>query len=385
MYNERWANSHEIATRSGPIAFRTADLYDVSIPMREPFRISSGAVSEKRSIVLRLEAEGQIGWGEASAMSGSFYSPETPESCRDELRTLLGQLLDRQFPSMLELENELQHLSRNNFVNAAVETAAWEIIARKRNISLRELFGIEDRPIPSGLAVGLYPTTTELQDALHRYRVFDYQRLKLKIQPGDDIEVVQAARGIVGRFPLFVDANAAYEQSDIPTFLRLEQEELMMFEQPFARHDLDGMAALKSRVRTPICLDESAETENDVERFVEGKACDIVNMKLQRVGGYLPAMRILETCARHHIPVWMGTMPELGIGSAQALMLAAHPQFVYPTDVEPSERWFLDDIIDPPLQLVDGYIHTPSGPGLGFTIPNELLERYTAAHDRLSA
>lgn len=374
-----------LASESGPIVFSKADLYCVSVPMREPFSISSGSISEKQSVILPLEEDGEIGWGEASAMGGSFYSPETPEGCRDELKVLLAQLMDRQFPSMLVLEDELQRLSRNAFVRTAIETAAWEVVARKRDLSLRELFDISDRPIPSGLAVGLYPTSGEFQDALRRLNPFQYKRLKVKIQPGNDEEVVRAAREVIGDSPLFVDANAAYRESDIPIFERLDRQALMMFEQPLAKANLEGFAALKKRARTPICLDESAETADDVQRFFEGGACDIVNIKLQRVGGYLSAMRIMEVCSRHQIQLWMGTMPELGIGSAQALILAAHPQYVYPTDVEPSERWFVNDIIDPPLRLVGGHLHTPNGPGLGFTVSKKALERHTITHDHLSA
>jgi O-succinylbenzoate synthase len=184
-------NASGIALESGPFALTEAELYRVSIPMHEPFRISSGEVSNKEAILLRTGDGRESGWGESSAMGGAFYSSETPEGCYEELlHRVLPHLLDRQFASMLVFEQELERLSQNRFVRAAVETAAWELIARRKQISLRQLFQIPERPVPSGLAVGLYPTIKELESALRRYEPEQYCRVKLKIQPGCDLQVV---------------------------------------------------------------------------------------------------------------------------------------------------------------------------------------------------
>jgi O-succinylbenzoate synthase len=312
-------------------------------------------------------------------MGGGFYSSETPDGCEAELvNRVLGAVLGHEFTSMLALEEALARATDNRFVRVAVETAAWDFIAQRRHISLRQLFGIPDRPIPSGLALGLYPDTAGLKDAIHRYDPHQYGRLKLKIKRNQDIEVVKAARSVVGDFPLFVDANADYSLSDLGTFAALDRESLMMFEQPFAKDNFAGSAELQQQVCTPVCLDESIETAEDARRAIEMRACRIVNIKLQRVGGYLEALRIVQVCAEHDVPVWMGTMPELGIGSAQALMLAAHPSFSFPTDVEPSTRWYLDDIVAPAIQLSNGFIHLPAGPGVGYRIDERKLEQYTA-------
>ena len=379
-------NASAIALQSGPLTLTEAEIYQVSIPMHEPFRISSGEVSTKESSLLRIGDGRHFGWGECSAMGGSFYSAETPELSHEELvHSVLPHLLDRQFSSMLAFEQELERLSQNRFIRAAVETAAWDLIAQSRHISLRQLFQISERPVASGLAVGLYPTIPELRNALHRYRPHDYKRVKLKIQPGFDRQIVEAAKNHLGDFPLFVDANAAYDSSHLPTFLALDQESLLMFEQPFAKGDLHGLAALQANLRTPVCLDESIETADDAKRFAQAKACAIVNIKLQRVGGYLPALRIMDVCSRLNIPLWMGTMPELGVGSAQALMLAAHPLFVFPTDVEPSDRWFVDDLVSPEIVLSNGCIQSPPGPGTGYRVDQRKLDKYSIAHRRLAA
>jgi O-succinylbenzoate synthase len=261
-----------------------------------------------------------------------------------------------------------------------VETAAWELTARKRGVGLLQLFGIVNRAIPSGLAIGLYDEFDDLRQAIERYHVHDYHRLKVKIKRGQDVGVVARVREWIGDFPLFVDANADYGHEDIGVFERLERYRLMMYEQPMAKHDLAGSALLQQRVTTPVCLDESIECAADVKRAVALGSCRIVNIKLQRVGGFLEAIRIIEECAIHGIPVWMGTMPELGIGSAQALVLAAHSAFVYPTDVEPADRWYTDDILETDLRLYQRHLQVPEGPGLGFRVDMAKVERYATAH-----
>ena len=376
----------DIALQSGSFTLTEAELYRVSIPMHESFRISSGEVSNKEAILLRTGDGRDSGWGESSAMGGTFYSSETPETCYEELlHHVLPYLLDRQFSSMLVFEQELERLSQNRFVRAAVETAAWDLIAQRKRISLRQLFQISERSVPSGLAIGLYPTIGELESALRRYEPNQYSRVKLKIQPGSDLQVVETARKLVGDFPLFVDANAAYDSSGLPTFIALDDESLLMFEQPFAKNDLEGLRELQRNLRTPVCLDESIETAEAAERFISAKACSIVNIKLQRVGGYLPALRIMEVCSRLNTPLWMGTMPELGIGSAQALMLAAHPLFVFPTDVEPSERWYIDDLVSPEIGLSNGCIQSPEGPGTGYDVDQRKVDKYSIVHCQLRA
>jgi o-succinylbenzoate synthase len=216
--------------------------------------------------------------------------------------------------------------------------------------------------------------------ALERYHVRDYRRLKIKIKRGHDVRLVRAVREWYGDIPLFIDANADYSLSDLDVFRELDNYGLMMFEQPFAKSDVEGSAELQRTVRTPVCFDESVETADDARRAAALDACRIVNIKLQRIGGYLEALRIVECCMQNDIALWLGTMPELGIGSAQALMLAAHPGCTYPTDVEPSARWYRDDILHPELLLQSGQLTTPAAPGLGFSVDLDKLNRYALRH-----
>jgi O-succinylbenzoate synthase len=362
--------------RIGPINIEAVDVVRLSVPMIEPFRISSGEVSRKDALVIRLRGHNAFGWGESSAMPGSFYSQDTPDSCERQLLELMPSLVGKTFASMGDLEANLLGLNLSPFVRVAVETAVWEMLARAAGVSLRDYFGLSKFPVPTGLAVGLYPTLDELHNALKRYRVGDYSRLKIKIKRGYDVELVEAVRQWYGNIRLFVDANADYSEDDIDTFKELDTYDLMMFEQPFTRSDIDISMRLQREVRTPICFDEGIESAADVHHAALLHAARIVNIKLQRVGGYLEAFRIIEACVQCKIPYWMGTMPELGIGSAQALVLATHPACTFPTDVEPSSRWYKDDILNPVLEMHQGMLEMPSGPGLGFVVDEAAIERY---------
>ena len=371
-------NLSAIPARTGPVEITGAELFRVSIPLREPFRISSGEVSRKDVLLVRISDGSAYGWGESSAMGGGFYSTETPDGCEAELlNVLLPAVLGRQFESIADLNENLSSLTSNCFARVAVETAAWEMMARSRGVSVRELLGISARAIPSGLAVGLYDSTPELLAAIERLRPEQYRRLKIKIKRGHDVALVEAVREKYGAIPLFVDANADYTLADLPVFQELDRFGLMMFEQPFGKDDLDGSSELQRSVNTPVCMDESIETAALAQKAIAQRSCRIVNLKIQRVGGFTESLRIIDVCVREGIPMWMGTMPELGVGSAQALALAAHPAFVLPTDVEPSDRWFEDDILTPVMSLSgDGTLVSPQGPGWGFEVDPAKLERW---------
>jgi O-succinylbenzoate synthase len=363
----------------GPIEIAAIDMMRVAVPMLEPFRISSGEVSCKEALLVKLCSLGSFGWGESSAMPGGFYSQDTPDGCERQLLSVLPALCGTRFRTMRELELWLLGADLSPFVRVAIETAAWELLARDRNLSLREIFGLPRKAVESGLAVGLYPTLKELRDALERYEPRRYCRLKIKIKRGQDIELVRAVRDWYGEIPLFVDANADYTSADIDTLRELDRFELMMIEQPFARADLVSSAGLQRQIATPLCFDEGIESAADVHEAAQADACRIANTKLQRVGGFLEALRIAEACGQYRMPFWMGTMPELGVGSAQALVLAAHPGCTYPTDVEPSERWYTGDILQPQLRMRESLIEIPDGVGIGFEIDEAAVAHYETA------
>jgi O-succinylbenzoate synthase len=364
----------------GPVEIGAIDAIRVSVPMTEPFRISSGEVSRKEAVLVRLENGRAFGWGESSAMPGGFYSQDTPDSCENQLLQILPRLPGTRFNTMRDLETWLLAAEISPFARVAIETAAWEMMARQQEQSLREVFGLPQKAVETGLAVGLYPTLEELRQALARYEVLRYRRLKIKIKRGHDIELVRAVREWYGDVPLLVDANADYTPDDMDVLRELDRFGLMMIEQPFARADMGVAVELQRQITTPLCFDEGIESAADVQQAAKADACRIVNIKLQRVGGFLEGLRVAEACVAHNLPFWMGTMPELGIGSAQALVLATHPACAYPTDVEPSARWYMDDVLQPELRMRDGLLEVPDGAGLGFIVDEAAVQRYTTAN-----
>lgn len=360
------------------------DLVHLQIPFKESFRISGGEVAIKDAILVALETrQGMMGLGESSPMAAEFgYSSDTPDGCWDDLVKRIGpSLLGHSIGSPEEIDSLARAWSGSRFAMAGAETACWDILAQARHQSLAELLGAsEDRVqsgVESGLAIGLYPTIVELLQTIDRHLAEGYRRLKIKIKPGQDIELVRAVRQHFGDIPLMVDANAAYTRKDIDIFRALDTMDLLMFEQPFAADDLAGLAELQRDVTTPVCLDESADEPNRVAEAIECGACRVVNLKLQRVGGFGPALALHDLCQSHGVACWVGTMPELGVGQAHGIHLATLDNCKYPTDIEPSARWFVDDYVVPLIEMISpGMLAVPTRPGLGYQLDPLKLRRY---------
>ncbi|MGE5507225.1 MAG: o-succinylbenzoate synthase, partial [Chitinophagales bacterium] len=287
------------------------ELVHVQVPLVEPFRISKASVAVKDALLLSVSAGGVTGVGESSPMAGAFYSDETPESCLEVLRReLIPLLLSAEIDGPEAFTALAARVPGNRFAKAGLEMALWDLEGRRRGASIQRLLGGEGSSVASGLAVGIYDTIPELLRAIERHLADGYQRLKIKIKPGWDIEPVAAVRSAFGGVPLFVDANAAYTLSDAPVFQALDDYGLLMYEQPLAGDALEDLARLQAMIATPICLDESAETLEMVDRALTLGAGRIINIKLQRVGGFGPAKAIHDLCLRRGVPVWSGYMPE---------------------------------------------------------------------------
>lgn len=352
-------------------------LTHVRIPLVEPFKISNGVVTEKDGILVQVYSDGLIGIGEASPMSGSFYSDETPESTWDYLSGVLVPLIMMRRPASVDGINALLNVLGGNFyARAGIETAFWDLKAQRDNVPLYKVLGGTNHVIESGLAVGIYPTIKELLAAIARYLREGYKRVKIKIQPGWDIEPLKEVRKTFGSINLMVDANCGYTRNDIAHLTALDDLNLMMIEQPLAKDDLEGHAELQAKLKTPICLDESATDVATIKRAISLGSCKIVNIKIQRTGGLQQAVAMHDACAAAGIPVWGGTMPELGIGGAQTLHLATLSNFGFPTDVESSLRWFVDDIVEPLIEVHDGTITIPQGTGNCFHLNRRKLRNY---------
>jgi len=358
-------------------------LTHLQIPLKEPFRIAGGQVSVKDAILVTLETASGIGQGESSPMAASFgYSHDTPQGCWEDLANEIApSLLGVSVSSPEEIAERAQRWRGSRFASAGAENALWDLLGQAQHAPIAQLLGAVDEQIrlgvPSGLAVGLYPSTVDLLHAIETHLVEGYRRVKIKIEPGRDVELVRAVRQHFGEIDLMVDANGAYSIADLETFRELDDHDLLMLEQPFAIDDIDGLAALQQQVATPVCIDETAETHGRTEEAIRRGACRIVNLKIQRVGGLGPARAMHDLCQERGIACWVGSMPELGIGQAYGIHLATLSNCKYPTDVEPSARWFVDDYVMPPLELSEpGLFSVPDRSGLGFQVDPQKLRRY---------
>jgi O-succinylbenzoate synthase len=354
------------------------NLHWVRIPMHEPFRISSGEVSERDAILVETVAGGKTGWGEAAPMPAAFYSPETPEGTWEFLsKKLVPDFLSRpQLDPTLCFER-LADFPGESFAKAGLEGAVWDLQAQLADRPLWMMLGGARRAIPSGAAIGLFPTVEELLDRVERFLGEHYRRIKIKIEPGHDVQIVRAIRKRFGDIPLTVDANASYHLAEAEVFRQLDEFGLMMIEQPLAREALTEHAELQRRIRTPICLDESADSLEAVREIIALGSGKIINIKVQRMGGLWPSRLAHDLAQAAGLACWLGTMPELGIASVQGLHLATLPNFTLPTDVEASRRWYTDDIIAPLIEVSsNGCIELPQGAGMGCRVDHEKVARY---------
>jgi o-succinylbenzoate synthase len=332
------------------------ELYELALPLVEPFIISGGTMTVRRSFVVALhDGAGNVGYGEAPPFELPFYSEETLAGARDLLqRVLIPRLAGRTFDSIDAIDAELRIGVRGNpFARAALETAAWDLEAHRRGVGLAALLaerlGVEPAAdLPCGVALGIPtdrdPATLErwVREAVAR----GYRRIKIKVAPGWDRQAVAAARrGLAGTdIPLTVDANGSYEWPAHERELRaLDGEGLLYIEQPLPPDELVGHVRLGETLRTPVCLDESLRDARAARQNIELGGPGVWNVKVHRVGGLSEVCRIYDIARRHGVRLWAGTMPESGIGSQAAIAAAALPGFVYPSDLEPSARWFGPD------------------------------------------
>ncbi len=358
------------------------DLYHIKIPMVEKFRISNGEVSVKDSIIVVVRfSDGVTGYGEASPMAGSFYSSETPESVWNELMNcdrLLGRDFDfENFESEIEKLNfQLSSQGLSSFARAGIETALWDAFSKVRGQPIYKLILAEYREIESGLAVGIYDDVNELLYKIEQFlKEGGYKRVKIKIKKGWDIEPLYEIRKNFGDIPLMVDANCAYTRDDIEHLKKLDEFGLIMIEQPFEKNDIQSSAILQREISTPICFDESADKIENLEVAFKSGACRVVNIKIQRVGGILNAKRMHDFCKINNIPVWIGTMPELGIGSLHGVNLCMLDDCKFPTDIEASSRWYFDDIVEPLITVKDGVLEI--GQDFKFDVNMKKIEKYS--------
>jgi len=341
------------------------ELRRIAMPLVAPFRTSFGTESVRDVLLVRVETPDQQGWGECVAAAEPRYSAEYADGCADVLRRfLVPALLARPRLEATDVAPALAMFRGHRMAKAALETAVLDAQLRGSGTSFGQYLGAVTDRVPSGVSVGIMDSVPALVDAVAGYLDQGYLRIKLKIEPGWDVEPVRAVRDQFGDIPLQVDANAAYTRRDARHLARLDAFDLLLIEQPLDEEDVPGHAQLAAAVSTPICLDESITSARAAADAIALRACSIVNIKPGRVGGYLEARRIHDVCAAHGIPVWCGGMLETGLGRAPNLALAALPNFTLPGDTSASARYFRTDITEP-FVLDNGHLAVPDAPGIG--------------------
>jgi O-succinylbenzoate synthase len=358
----------------------------IEMKLISPFRTSFGSQSVRQALVLRAVTPDGEGWGECVAMSEPRYSSEYLAGCVEVLRRFLVPALgDVEHLDGTAVAPALSAIKGHRMAKAALEMAVLDAELRNRGVPLARELGAARTRVPCGVSVGIMDSVGALLEAVTGYLADGYVRIKLKIEPGWDLEPVRAVRERFGDDVLLqVDANTAYTLADARHLAKLDAFDLLLIEQPLDEEDVLGHARLAKMLQTPICLDESIVSARSAADAIALGACAVVNIKPGRVGGYLEARRIHDVCGAHGIPVWCGGMLETGIGRAANVALAALPGFTLPGDTSASERYFARDITEP-FRLDDGHLTVPTGPGIGVDPIPDVLEEVTVATEWIPA
>ena len=363
------------------------ELREIELPLKAPFETSFGRTTRRRILLVKvLDKAGMSGYGECVAAENPFYNHETIDTAWLMTTKYIVPRLDAvRIEQAAQVRDALAPIRENRMAKGGVEAAIWDLEAKLAEQPLWRYIGGTRTEIACGVSIGLKDSTEALLESVGREIDSGYQRIKIKIKPGRDAQLVEAIRRVFPDITLSVDANSAYSvETDTPLFQRLGEFNLLMIEQPLAPGDLVDHAKLQRAVATAICLDESIVSLANAEHAVELGACRIFNIKLGRVGGYSEAKDIESSARAHGIPVWCGGMLEAGIGRAHNIALSTLPGFTLPGDVSASERYWTEDIIDPPVTVSrEGTIKAPTGHGIGFAVNEARVEALTVRRETL--
>jgi O-succinylbenzoate synthase len=354
------------------------ELRTVRMPLVRVFRTSRATESVRELLLVRWVGADSEGWGECAADPEPVFFPEHLGGARDLIENVLLPLVAADGPVSAGRARQLMaEIPGNQLAKAALETAILDAELRRAGMPLVDYLGGTRRPVPVGVSVGIADNIDELLGWVEGYLNEGYRRVKLKIQPGWDVEPVAAVRRAFGdELPLQVDANQAYRTSDVTTLRRLDDFDLLLLEQPYPREQLIAHARLREVISTAVCLDESVTSLDSAATALAVGAADIINIKPARVGGYLEARSIHDLCQAQGVPVFCGGVLETGVGRAANLALATLPNFTLPGDISATSRYYASDITEP-FELVDGCLEAPDGPGTGATVDPDALARVT--------
>jgi len=369
------------------VRIESVSLAVVHLPLVRPFETSFGTMSAREFVLIAVRDGGVTGWGECVADTDPFYSSETTTGAWHVLtKYLVPSVLGRPMTHPREIARLWPPVRGHQMAKAALEMATWDLYARLQRKPLCDVLGGERRPIASGVSIGIQPSPEALVDRVASELADGYQRVKIKIKPGWDVAPVRAIRARYPDLALMVDANAAYRLQDGPALARLDADKLMMIEQPLDYDDLVQHAKLQASLETAICLDESITGPKAAADALDLGACRIINIKPGRMGGFGPSLDVHALATARSVPLWHGGMLESGIGRAHNLHLSTLPGFTLPGDVAASRRYFVPDLIDPPIDVrKDGCIDVPAGAGIGVVPVDARLRAATRHSERFRA
>ncbi len=366
------------------ITVRAIRLHPVALPLVERLGTSYGQEPFKSAILVELEtASGVIGWGEVSSKIRPGYNAETMGTAQHILQEfLVPRLLDQTIETPTAVPGLLRIVRGHAFAKHGLEAAVWDAMAQRNDLSLANLLaaylpeGHEPRGFaPVGVSIGIQPSYEATLEIIAKRLGEGYGRIKLKIKPGWDLGLAEAVRARYPDITLMLDANSAYRLSDAAHLQELDSYKLLMIEQPLGYNDIYEHSKLQPQLRTPICLDESIHTANDLRLALELAACRIINLKPPRVGGFTESLEIYKLCVRHNVPLWVGGMLETGVGRAANLAFASLPGVSLPCDISATSRYYDPDLTEPPFELgLNSTITAPTRPGIGVEVQTDRVK-----------
>lgn len=364
------------------------ELREIRLPLIHFFETSFGRTTERRIVLVRVaDQDGAEGWGEATVGEGPFYSNEWTETAWATLKDFLAPMVaGRPVDSAAQIWGLMRRVRGHRMAKAAIETACWDLEAKRAGVPLWKHLGGVHTDIPCGVSIGIQDSPEELLAKIDKELAAGYQRIKIKIKPGWDFDIVAQVRRQFPDIQLMGDANSAYTLKDVSLFKSLDQFQLMMIEQPLAHDDIFDHAELQQQIQTPVCLDESVHSAADALHAIKLGSCRIINVKLGRVGGHGEAQRVERVCRESGIPVWCGGMLESGIGRAHNIAMSTLAGFVLPGDVSASARYWAEDVIEPVVTVSSaGTIAAPERPGIGYEVNIARVDYVTVRRERVQA
>jgi len=361
------------------MTIETIVLREIRMRLKAPFETSFGVTQDRRILLVEVIADGVSGWGEVTTIESPSYNSETTETAWHVISEfIVPRLIGKDLRRAVEVAPLLSAIRGHQMAKAGVENAVWHAEAELKGMPLAKLLGGTLDEITCGVSLGIRENPQVLIRKVEEELRSGYQRIKLKIKPGKDLDFVAAVRKEFPDIRLSVDANSAYDLKDTDHLKKLDQFDLLMIEQPLQWDDIHSHAKLQSQLRTAICLDECIQNAGHALAAIEQHACHIINIKLGRVGGHSSARQVHDLCQRHSFPVWCGGMLESGVGRAHNIAMSTLPNFTLPGDVSASRRYWNEDIIEPEVDVSSrGTIRVPASPGLGYAVKHDLVDRLT--------